>query len=117
MNRYSSASLTVATIALAMTAMLPVAAVAADSYTPPKLYDGKTPDFRGIWQVRETAYLNFEGHPAMNGQPASKSIIVDPPSGKIPYTPEALAKRNENNKNRTTADPALKCYESGVPRS
>jgi len=51
------------------------------------LWDGKTPDFRGIWQVRDTAYVNLEGHPAERGVAAAKSIIVDPPGGKIPYKP------------------------------
>jgi hypothetical protein len=60
------------------------------------LWDRKTPDFRGIWQVRDTAYLNIEGHPAKNGVAAAKSIVVDPPNGKIPYKPEALARREEN---------------------
>ena len=32
-----------------------------------RLWDGKTPDFRGIWQVRDTAYVNIEGHPAEKG--------------------------------------------------
>ena len=33
-------------------------------FTPARLWDGKTPDFRGIWQVRDTAYGNIEGHPS-----------------------------------------------------
>ena len=68
----------------------------ATSFSPTRLWDGKTPDFRGIWQVRDKAYMNLE---------APKSIIVDPPDGKIPYKPEALAKRQENYRNRATADP------------
>ena len=35
-------------------------------FTPARLSDGKTPDFRGLWQVRDTAYVNLEGHPAEN---------------------------------------------------
>ena len=87
------------------------------AYNPPTLSDGKTPDLRGIWEARGTAYLNIEGHPGGNGVAASKSIIVDPASGKIPYKPEALAKRDENFKNRATADPENKCAEPGVPRA
>lgn len=87
------------------------------TYDPPRLWDGKTPDFRGIWVARTTSYLNIEGHPAEGGVPAAKSIIVDPPDGKIPYKPDALAQRIDNYKNRRTLDPATKCYESGVPRS
>jgi hypothetical protein len=77
------------------------------AFSPPRLYDGKTPDFRGIWQARDTAYVNIE----------SKGIIIDPPDGKIPYKPEALAQRQENYKTRTTADPSLKCFQAGVPRA
>jgi hypothetical protein len=91
----------------------------ATPFSPPRLWDGKTPDFRGIWQVRDTAYVNIEGHPAEKGIgiAASKSIIVDPPDGKIPYKPEALTKRQENYKNRATSDPSMKCYQTGVPRA
>jgi hypothetical protein len=86
-------------------------------FAPALLWDGKTPDFRGIWQVRDTAYVNIEGHSAEKGIAAAKSIIVDPPDGKIPYKPEALAKRQENYRNRTAADPSSKCYQAGVPRA
>jgi hypothetical protein len=81
------------------------------------LADGTTPDFRGIWQANGTAYVNIEGHRGDNGVAASTSIVVDPPDGKIPYRPEALAKRNENFAARATADPSLKCYQAGVPRA
>src|SRR5205823_1054293 len=89
----------------------------ASSYSPGKLWDNKTPDFRGIWQVRDTAYVNIEGHSGAKGIAAAKSIIVDPRNGKIPYTPQALSKRQENYKNRTTADPSRNCYDSRVPRA
>ena len=89
----------------------------AASYSPPRLWDRSTPDFRGLWQVRDTAYVNIEGHPADGGVAAARSIIVDPPDGKIPYKPEALARKQENFRNRATADPSLKCYQAGVPRA
>jgi hypothetical protein len=87
------------------------------SFSPSRLWDGTTPDFRGIWQARGTAHVNIEGHPGENGIAPSASIIVDPPDGKIPYRPEALAKRDENYRARATADPSLKCYQAGVPRA
>src|SRR6185369_4109434 len=65
----------------------------AKSFVPGRLWDGKTPDFRGIWQVRDTAYVNIEGHAAERGIAASKSIVVDPPDGKIPYKPDAVLAR------------------------
>ena len=81
------------------------AAVLAAGFAPPRLWDGKTPDFRGIWQAKGTASANVEPY------------IVDPPDKKIPYKPEALAKRQENFRNRATADPSVKCYQAGVPRA
>ncbi len=89
----------------------------ASSFVPARLADGKTPDFRGIWQARGTAYVNIEGHAGEKGQPKSASIVVDPPDGKIPYKPEALARREENYRARATADPSVKCYQAGVPRA
>jgi hypothetical protein len=89
----------------------------AASFVPSRLWDGETPDFRGIWQARGTAYMNIEGHAGERGVAAAETIIVDPPGGKIPYTSEALAHRNENFQARETADPSLKCYQAGVPRA
>lgn len=96
---------------------VPTPAGAQQAVTTPRLYDGRTPDLRGIWQARSTAYVNIEGHPTRNGTPASKSIIVDPPDGRIPYQPWALAKRDENSRNRLTADPSSRCAQAGVPRA
>ncbi len=89
---------------------------ASEAYSPPRLSDG-TPDLRGIWQARTTAYVNVEGHPAEKGIAAARSIIVDPPGGKIPYLPDALKHRVDNYKNRATADPASNCFQAGVPRT
>ena len=90
---------------------------AGTAFAPGRLWDGKTPDFRGIWRATGTAYVNLEGHPGGNGLAASASVIVDPPDGKIPYKPEARAQRDENYRARATADPSLKCYQAGVPRA
>jgi len=110
-----------ATLALTATALVFGAAGQSPKdttpYSAPRLADGKTPDFRGIWQARGTAYVNIEGHAAEKGVAASKSIVVDPPDGKIPYRPEARARRDENYRTRGTADPASKCYQAGVPRA
>jgi hypothetical protein len=79
------------------------------SYRVPRLADGK-PDLNGIWEVR----ANIDGN--LEGKIAGKNIIVEPADGKIPYKPEALAKRKENNQKRATADPMTKCWMPGVPR-
>src|SRR5665213_3342155 len=82
---------------------------AASPYNPPRLADGK-PDLNGIWQVRGNVDANLEG------KVRGRNIIVDPPDGRIPYKPEALAHSRENNRNRATADPVNKCLMPGVPR-
>jgi hypothetical protein len=82
------------------------------AYTPGRTPDGE-PDLRGIWEVHGTANWNIEGHPARGGVAASKSLIADPPDGKIPYQPAALVKRNAVN---VADDPQAKCYMAGVPR-
>ena len=102
---------------LATAAAAAAVLAAATPFTPARSWDGKTPDFRGIWQVKDTAYVNVEGHAAANGVAAAKSIVVDPLDGRIPYTPEALATRNENYRSRATADPSNRCYQAGVPRA
>jgi len=74
--------------------------------------DGR-PDLSGIWQTMNTAAWNVEDHSASLGVPAGHGVVE---GGTIPYLPGALAKRNENFKNRATADPETKCYLLGVPR-
>ena len=61
-------------------------------------WTGKTPDFRGIWQVHDTAWVNIEGHPAGNGIAAGKSIIVAPPDGNR----AATSLRRSGNGRRTS---------------
>jgi hypothetical protein len=120
MSARSAAALAACVLAAAaLAAGLESAAVAQGSaaFAPARLWDGKTPDFRGIWRARGTAYANIEGHAGGRGVAASKSIVVDPPDGKIPYKPDALARRNENYRARATGDPSLKCYQAGVPRA
>src|ERR1700693_4719592 len=85
-------------------------------YTAPRTADGK-PDLQGVWQVMNTAAVNLEDHIAVLGMPAGRSVIVDPPDGKIPYTPAAAQKQKENFKNRVKADPLNICYIPGVPRA
>ena len=85
---------------------------AQSSYAPPKTSRGE-PDLQGIWQVMNSAAWNLEDHGGATGVPAGKSVVE---GGAIPYQPWALAKRNENFKNRKTADPENHCDMPGVPR-
>jgi hypothetical protein len=86
------------------------------TYKVPRTPDG-LPDLQGIWQVRDTtAAFDVQDHAGALGIPPGRSIVVQPADGKIPYKPEALAKRQENFKNRDAADTLNKCYMPGVPR-
>jgi hypothetical protein len=87
----------------------------APKYVAPRTSDGK-PDLQGIWEARNTVAGNLEAHSASMGIRAGESVVIDPADGKIPYKPEALAKRNENFKKRASLDPVGKCYLPGVPR-
>jgi hypothetical protein len=101
-------SLCPAACALAVLALQPSLSN-AQAYAPPRLADGK-PDLNGIWEVRGKVDASIEG------KVGGRNIIVDPPDGRIPYKPDALARKKENERNRATADPVNKCQMPGVPR-
>jgi hypothetical protein len=120
---------------LALLAM-PVAGQ-APAYRAPRLADGR-PDFNGIWQALNEANYDIEIHmarPAMalragphGPLPAAAVLALGavgavPPGrgvvegGEIPYRPEALARKKQNQENWLTSDPEIKCYLPGVPRA
>jgi hypothetical protein len=80
------------------------------------------PDLQGVWRVWNLAKYDLEDHGAKPGVPAGRGFVVDPADGKIPYRPEALAKRQQNYDNTKNpdpwknADPVVKCYLPGIPR-
>jgi len=86
---------------------------AAANYTPPRTADGQ-PDLQGIWQVRNTANSDIQAHGAAYRIPAGFGVVE---GNEIPYQPWALAKKQENFKNRLTEDPLEKCYLAGTPRT
>ncbi|MDG2276988.1 MAG: hypothetical protein P8L31_03450 [Pseudomonadales bacterium] len=110
----------------------------ADTYKAPRGPDGVHPDLNGIWQALNTANYNIEMHTAshsmqlregpMGPLPAVKTLYLGavgavPPGlgivvgGKIPYTPEALAIKQENHANWIDRDPEVKCFLPGIPRA
>ena len=120
-------------------AALPMVVMAADAkYKAPRAVDGVHPDLNGIWQALNEANYDLEIHmarPAMAvrkgpaGPVPAKEVLAlgavgaVPPGmgvvvgGKIPYKPEALAKKKENQANWLDRDPEIKCYLPGVPRA
>jgi hypothetical protein len=109
----------------------------APAYRAPRTPDGK-PDLNGIWQSMNEANYDIQAHmakPALalrkgpyGPVPAAPVLAfgavgaVPPGMGivegdEIPYKPEALAKKKENQDNWLTSDPEIKCYLPGVPRA
>ena len=114
-----------------------VVPVAAQTYRAPRLPDGK-PDLNGIWQALNEANYDLEGHmarPALALRPgpygavptaqvlALGAVGAVPPGlgvvegGEIPYKPEALAIKKQNQEDWINRDPEIKCYLPGVPRA
>ena len=96
-------------------------------YSPPRTPDGQ-PDLQGVWSgpvgggnddIEEHEYVDMT-------TPPQESYISEPADGKVPYTPWALAKRNEiraglgrgwpgESGERLYADPTSFCLNS-MPR-
>jgi hypothetical protein len=119
------------------TAATTVAGQTPAAYRAPRTADGK-PDLNGIWQSLSGANYDIEAHmarPAMAVRPgpygpvpaapvlALGAVGAVPPGlgivdgGAIPYKPEALAKKKENQEKWLERDPEIKCYLPGVPRA
>jgi hypothetical protein len=115
----------------------PLAGQTPAAYRAPRTPDGK-PDLNGIWQSLSGANYDIEAHmarPAMALRPgpygpvpaapvlALGAVGAVPPGigivegGSIPYKPDALAKRKENQEKWLERDPEIKCYLPGVPRA
>ena len=124
--------------AAVVVALMSLAPVMGQTRTPniPRL-NGK-PDLNGIWQAMNTANWDIQAHnakPALAMRPGpivpvpAKEVIAfgavgSVPAGlgivdgdEIPYRPEALAKKKENEANWLQRDPEIKCYLPGVPRA
>jgi hypothetical protein len=99
---------------------------------------GGHPDFSGIWQVMNTANYDIEPHSARAALAFRPGPVVPVPAkevvalgavgavpgglgvvegGEIPYKPEALAKKKENQEHWLERDPEIKCFLPGVPRA
>ena len=107
-------------------------------YVAPRAADGVHPDLNGVWQVLNTANWDIEPHPsraalafrpgpfgpvpakavvalgAVGAVPAGLGVVE---GGAIPYKPEALEKRKDNEAHWLDRDPEIKCYLPGVPRA
>jgi hypothetical protein len=92
----------------------PCAVARAATFTPPRTPDGR-PDLQGFWRGPAYGTENIEEHPATLDDNGGKSLIVDPPDGKIPYQSWAAAQPSELR--ARFVDPNVPCFPSAVPRS
>jgi hypothetical protein len=127
----------VASAILTAAVLLAAQAVQAPRYRAPRA-DGGHPDLNGVWQTMNEANYDLEGHnakaalalrPGPYGPVPATAVLAlgavgsVPPSlgvvegGEIPYKPEMLKKKQENQENWLTRDPEIKCYLPGVPRA
>jgi len=130
----------IASAAVGAAVALSVAGGTGQAQEPMRI-DGK-PNFSGIWQANNEANWDLEAHEARSGAitqpgiypfeyarvPAAPSLPfgsaggvpgslgVVQGDGTIPYTPEALQRKQENADNWVDRDPELKCYLPGTPR-
>ncbi len=123
--------------ALAVSWATPLSGQAPAAYRAPRTADGK-PDLNGIWQALNEANYDLEMHmakPAMALRAGPYGPLPAPPvlplgavgsvppgmgvveGGAIPYKPEMLAKKKENQDKWVERDPEIKCYLPGVPRA
>ena len=99
---------------------------------------GGHPNFSGVWSVMNSANWDIEPHlagaalelrpgpvvpvpakaivalGAVGSVPAGMGVVE---GGKLPYSAEALAKRDDNKKHYLERDPEVKCDLPGVPRA
>ena len=109
----------------------------AQGYRPPRLADGH-PDFNGIWQALNEANYDIQIHvarpalalrdgpygpvPAMPVVALGAVGAVPPGVGivdgdELPYKPDAMKTKQENQQQWLSRDPEIKCYLPGVPRA
>ena len=127
-----------AACAFALALCVAASASAGESYQAPRGPGGVNPDLNGIWQALNEAHYDVERHLAsasLSLRPGPHGPVPDlatvklgtvasvPPGlgvvegGRIPYKPEALAKRDENRRLWIERDPEIKCFLPGIPRA
>ena len=124
--------------ALLATWATPLSGQAPAAYRAPRAADGH-PDLNGIWQAHQRGQLRPRGAHGAAGDGAARRARTgrsrrrrcsrsarsarcrrawaSSRAAPIPYKPEALAKKKENQDNWLERDPEIKCYLPGVPRA
>jgi hypothetical protein len=106
-------------------------------YKAPRGPNGQ-PDLNGVWQVFNSANFDLEPHAAraamalragpqgpvpakevvalgaVGAVPAGLGVVE---GGAIPYKPDALARKRDNQQKWLERDPEIRCFLPGVPRA
>ena len=86
----------------------------AKEFNPPRTPDGM-PDFQGLWtRIAARNMENIEEHPEGMDGSGGKSLIVDPPNGRVPYQPWAAAKVRDHF--TTYINPVMYCFPDAPPK-
>ena len=128
----------VAGVAAAAVTLASGQVVSSQARTPSVPRVNGKPDLNGLWQAINTANFDIQAHSAKAALAMRPGPIVPVPAKEVlalgavgsvpsgagvvegdelPYKPEALEKKLENQKNWLTRDPEIKCYLPGVPRA
>jgi hypothetical protein len=101
----------------------PATRTTAPQYRALRTPDGR-PNLSGVWQAINEADYDIQAHDAkagplvvmgaLGGVPGGLGVVE---GGPLPYRPDALAKRKENEANALALDPVVKCFLPGVPRA
>jgi hypothetical protein len=72
------------------------------------------PDFQGYWaRIVARNMENIEEHPQGLDGSGGKSLIVDPPNGRVPYQPWSAAKKSDHF--ATYVNPVQNCLPDARP--
>ncbi len=143
-NRFRSSLIATGIAAATVSAVVTVSITrtTGQASRPARTADGK-PNLSGVWQANNEANWDLQAHQARPGAvtqrgvypfayaevPAAPVLALGAAAGvpgslgvlqgdaQIPYTPEALTRKQENAAHWIDRDPELKCYLPGIPRA
>jgi hypothetical protein len=118
--------------------LVPLSSLTGQTRAPAVPRVNGKPDLNGLWQAVNTANWDIQAHSARPALAMRPGPVVPVPAREVlafgavgaipgglgvvdgdelPYKPEALNKKQENQDNWLSRDPEIKCYLPGVPRA